>query len=282
LSGQPARRYPAFLLAIVIVVVLVSASLFLTIGQASKSPTASTTSGTATVNTSTMTVNGSQYYADNVTKIMNTQGTTFHLDNGSVTFRGVEFQTICTDYSSGCPGVPPPPANTTYTLPSGPGITLNVTFPDHSSEMIVFPIVVHFYAFSNHANPRAGILFVYATSGSGIKSYLLVSTSVFSTSSGAGISSDIVVATVTVTETSTTQASQATTTYAIPTANCTFSPVVTTTITTITVGPTPPASTTTTTVTTTSTSYTQTVTVTSCTYSMPTMVTSTVTTTANP
>jgi hypothetical protein len=282
LSGQPARRYPAFLLAIVIVVVLISTSLFLTIGQASKSRTASTTSGTATVNTSTVTVNGSQYYADNVTKIMNTQGTTFHFNNGSVTFLGVEFQTICTDYSSRCPGVPPPPANTTYTLPSGSGITLNVTFPDHNSERIAFPILVHYlYAFSNHTNPRAGILFVYANSGSGIKSYLLVSTSISSTSSGAGVSSNTVVATVTVTETLTTQASQATTIYAIPTTNCTFSPVVTTTITTIIVGPTHPASTTTTTVTTTSTSYTQTVTVTSCTYSMPT-VTSTVTTTVNP
>jgi hypothetical protein len=81
-----------------------------------------------------------------------------------------------------------------------------------------------------------------------------------------------VVATITVTETLTTQASQATTTYAIPTTSCTFlGPDVTTTV-TIIVGPALPASTTTTTttVTTTSTSYTQTVTVTSCTYSMPT------------
>jgi hypothetical protein len=230
-----------------------------------------------------MTVNGSQYYADNVTKIMNTQGTTFHFNNGSVTFLGVEFQTICTDYSSGCPGVPPPPANTTYTLPSGPGIALNVTFPDHSSEMIVFPIVVHFYAFSSHPNPRAGVLFVYANSGSGIKSYLLVSTSISTTSSGAGISSNTVVATVTVTETLTTQASHPTTTYAIPpNSTCLNEGPTVTTTTTITVGPTPPASTTTTTVTTTSTSYTQTVTVTSCTFSAPSMVTSTVTTTANP
>jgi hypothetical protein len=89
------------------------------------------------------------------------------------------------------------------------------------------------------------------------------------------------VATITVTTTLTTPASQATTTYAIPTTNCTLLGPVETTTTTITVGPTPPASTTTTTVTTTSTSYTQTVTVTSCTYSEST-VTSTVTTTENP
>jgi hypothetical protein len=89
------------------------------------------------------------------------------------------------------------------------------------------------------------------------------------------------VATVTLTETSTTQGSQATTTYAIPTTSCTLLGGTETIQTTITVGPTPPTSTTTTTMTTTSTSYTQTVTVTSCTYSAQT-VTSTVTTTATP
>jgi len=89
------------------------------------------------------------------------------------------------------------------------------------------------------------------------------------------------VATVTATDTITTQASQATTSYAIPTTNCTIVGVTVTTTTTTTVGPGPPVSTTTTTLTTTSTSYSQTVTVTSCTYSEPT-VTSTVTTTTIP
>jgi hypothetical protein len=103
------------------------------------------------------------------------------------------------------------------------------------------------------------------------------SPSATTTSGAAGANTAAAATTVTVTETLTTQAPQATTTYAIPTTSCTFSPVVTTTITTITVGSTPPATTTTTTVTTTSTSYAQTVTVTSCTYSMST-VTSTVTT----
>jgi len=95
------------------------------------------------------------------------------------------------------------------------------------------------------------------------------------------VSSNTVVATVKVTETLTTQASQATTTYAIP-PNCDFT-LPTAKLTTITIigGPTPAASTTTTTVTTTSTSYAQTVTVTSCTYIAPT-VTSTVTTIVNP
>jgi hypothetical protein len=233
-------------------------------------------------------VDGAPYYADNVTKIMSTGGTTFHFDNGSVTFLGVEFQTICTDYFSRCPGVPPLPANTTttYTVPSGPGITLDVTFPDHSSERIAgaFPIVpVYFYTFSHRTNPQAGVLILYTNSSPSYKSYLLVSTSISSTSGGAGISSNTTVATVTVTATLTTQASQATTFYVPPTSNCIISPIEIITITTITVGPTPPASTTTTTVTTTSTTYTQTVTVTSCEANgSPTTSTSTVTTTVNP
>ena len=105
---------------------------------------------------------------------------TFHFNNGSVTFLGVEFQTICTDYASGCPGVPPPPANTTYTVATGAGITLNLTFPDHSSEVIAgaFPLVpVYFHAVSQHTNTQAGILIVYADSSPSYKSYLLVSTS---------------------------------------------------------------------------------------------------------
>lgn len=96
---------------------------------------------------------------------------------------------------------------------------------------------------------------------------------------GAFTPSNTAVATFTVTETLTTQASQATTTYAIPT-NCAGTTPTETTTTMITVRPTPPAYTVTVTVTTTATSYTQTVTVTSCTYITPT-VTSTVTTTVN-
>ncbi|MGH9919656.1 MAG: hypothetical protein ACRD6W_12430, partial [Nitrososphaerales archaeon] len=102
------------------------------------------------------------------------------------------------------------------------------------------------------------------------------------TAATSGAGANTAVATVTVTTTFTLQASQATTTYAIPTTDCTYMPVVTTTTTTITVGPTPPASTTTTTVTTTSTSYSQTVTMTSCTFSALPWVTSTVTSTATP
>jgi hypothetical protein len=126
-----------------------------------------------------MTVNGSPYYADNVTNIMIAEDPgTFHFNNESVTFLGVKFQTVCTDYASGCPGVPPPPPGVIFVAPTGAGITMDATFPDHSSEMITgaFPLVpVYFFAFSHHTNPQAGVLIIYTTSSPGYKSYLLVS-----------------------------------------------------------------------------------------------------------
>jgi hypothetical protein len=305
-SRSKCRCLNKLVLAVIVVLIVIGATVagFLEIGALS-TPTktitcppncGSTVSNdggsepvTQTTSKSTTTVNGTTYYADNVTSLMVAEGMgTFHFNNGSVTFLGVEFQTICTEYGSACPGVPAPPPGTTITLQSGPGITLNVTFPDHSSETIsrAFPIG-GFEAFSCHNDPQAGILIMYTNSSPFYKSYLLVSTADTGTtnscaSSGGGVSSNAIVATVTVTTTLTTQASQATTTYAIPTTSCTYMPVITTTTTTITVGPTPPASTSTTTVTTTSTSYSQTITVTSCTFSALPWVTSTVTTTATP
>jgi hypothetical protein len=102
-----------------------------------------------------------------------------------------------------------------------------------------------------------------------------------STASGAA-ELNTVVATVTVTETLPTQASQATTFYVLPTANCSYYPITVTVTSMFTVGPNSTVSTTTTTLTTTSTSYSQTVTVTSCTVGPPATVTSTVTTTTTP
>jgi hypothetical protein len=271
-------------LAVLVVAALGAGYLAVSSGRQASTATetlSSTTVATPTVKSPTLVVNGSTYRDDNVTKIMNTQGMTFHFDNGSVTFLGVEFQTVCTDYASGCPGVPPPPANTTVTLATGAGITLNVTFPDDSSEVIGggFPLVpVYFHAFSQHTDPQAGILVVYTDSSPGYKSYLLVSTS--STSGGAGISSNTVVATVTVTTTLTAQASQATTSYVLP-SGCSYYPLTTTVTSTATVGSGVPVSTSTTTVTTTSTSYSQTVTGTSCTHGSNPTVTSTVTTTTS-
>ncbi len=243
--------------------------------------------------TATAAFNGSSYYSDNVTGIMITENPgAFHFDNGSVTFMGVEFQTICTDYGAGCP-VPAPPPGTTFVVPSGASITLNVTFPDHSSEIVeggpLFAGPVRSDTFSHHIDPQAGIMIVYNDSDPIYKSYLLVSipeptpsqATNSSTSGDAGTSSNTSVATSTATETLTTQASQATTSYAAPTSDCTLLGGTVTVTTTVTAFAPPATSTVTVTTTTVSTSYTQTVTVTSCTYTEPT-VTSTVTTTASP
>jgi hypothetical protein len=185
---QARRRKIAIFSGTILVALLVIAALFLTTASPTKSLTATETMGesvSASENQTTMTVNGSSYYADNVTSVMVSEDPGFfHFSNGSVTFLGVQFTTICTSFGGGCP-VPPPPQGSTFTVPTGPGITLNVTFPDHTSETIVgaFPMLPSFSAFTHHTNPQAGILIVYDESSSIFKSYLLVSTANSSTSS---------------------------------------------------------------------------------------------------
>jgi hypothetical protein len=140
----------------------------------------SESSGTATTSgASTTAINGFVYLVDNVTSIMYAEDPgTLHFYNGSVTFLGVTFQTICTDYYSQCPGVPPPPPGMTVTIASGAGISVNVTFADQASEDLVggFPLVpVSFNALTSHSDPQAGILIVNTGSDAGYKVYLLVS-----------------------------------------------------------------------------------------------------------
>jgi hypothetical protein len=163
------ERKNALSFAITVIIVVAA------IGLASYAGQGATSSNTAP----TMTVNGSTYYADDVTSVMVAENPgTFHFDNGSVTFLGVTFQTLCTNYGDGCP-VPPPPPGTIQIVSSGAGISLNVTFPDHISETIsgAFPLVpVYFYTFTHHTNPQAGILIVYTYASPSYKSYLLVST----------------------------------------------------------------------------------------------------------
>lgn len=142
-------------------------------------PTSELSNATISTESTTMvtTVNGTTYYADNVTSIMVTS-LSFHFKNESVMFDGINFQTICTTYAGGCPGVSAPPPGVIVVYPSGPGITLNVTFPHNNSQTIGggFPIVpVYFHAFTLDTNPQAGILIVRSNSSAEFKSYLLVS-----------------------------------------------------------------------------------------------------------
>lgn len=146
-----------------------------TSGPATNTEIVTSTTGTMMITT----VDGTTYYADNVTSLMIAEDMgTFHFNNGSVTFLGVTFQTICTDYYSQCPGVPPPPSGMTVTVASGAGISVNVTFADQASEDLVegFPVVpVSFNALTSHSDPQAGILIVNTGSDAGYKVYLLVS-----------------------------------------------------------------------------------------------------------
>jgi hypothetical protein len=154
------RRGAGLVLAVLVVAALGAGYLAVNSRRQTSTATetlSSTTATTATVNAPTLVVNGSTYHYDNVTSIMIAEDPgTFHFNNGSVTFLGVEFQTVCTDYASGCPGVPPPPANTTYTVPAGAGITLNLTFPTTAARSSQVPS--RWYPSTSTPSPSALIL----------------------------------------------------------------------------------------------------------------------------
>lgn len=126
------------------------------------------------VSASTTRVGGSAYYTDNVTGDISVgnPGYSYFL-NGSVTFMGVRFQTLCPPIYAGCPV--PPGANATSQEPLYAGaIRLNVSFPDGTNETIGDVIgETTSYFLSQHSTPRAGFLIVDTRFG--YRSYLLVS-----------------------------------------------------------------------------------------------------------
>jgi hypothetical protein len=124
---------------------------------------------------STATVNGSAYYADNITGDISVGNPGFsYFLNGSVTFMGVKFATICLPIYGGCP-VPPGTTVTNQETVAIGAISLSATFPDKTNETVggVIGDITYFFVLSHHASPQAGILIVYTSSG--YKSYLLVS-----------------------------------------------------------------------------------------------------------
>ncbi len=187
----------ALAVGVLLVLAIGAIALFEETQLTTSSETSSPMSSDSSTNVSTTTVNGVVYFVDNVTSDMYAEDPgTFHFYNGSVTFLGVTFQTICTDHYSQCPGVPPPQPGTTITVASGAGISLNVTFADHASEALKggFPLVpVSFRAFTTHGNPQAGILIVNPGGAHGdYKSYLLVS---HGPGSGSGQNNDAIAVT---------------------------------------------------------------------------------------
>ncbi|MGD0638235.1 MAG: hypothetical protein ABSA72_09385, partial [Nitrososphaerales archaeon] len=125
---------------IVIAGVLISASLFVAVGQPTKTVTTTstmtktvTTENTATAETSglksvvfLMDVNGSYYWADDVSNdiVIGSPGYSYFV-NGSVAFDGVKFQTICPSVYRDCPG-----SNSSSTIVWADVLQLKMTFPN--------------------------------------------------------------------------------------------------------------------------------------------------------
>jgi hypothetical protein len=120
-----------------------------------------------------MTINGSAYCTTDVSKdiVVQNPGYSYFL-NGSITFMGVGFQTICPAHYSGCPG-----SNSTSTVVYAGAIKVAVTFPDKSNETIGEVIGDSHYVLiiSRHNDPKVGIQIQYIpglyASGASISNY---------------------------------------------------------------------------------------------------------------
>jgi len=124
-----------------------------------------------------MEVANSLYYAVEVTDdIVFAASGYSYLKNGSVTFIGVKFQTLCPASILGCPN---PGHNGTQTGLGYPGAYLKftMTFPDGKSEGMTKAWGNTNYSpfLSTHTKPRAGILVEYVTGPSAPRAFLLVS-----------------------------------------------------------------------------------------------------------
>ena len=194
LSSQPVRNYRVIAAAIVIAGVLIAASLFVAVGGAKTTTytrtdtdisTATITSEHTVTQTSAtrgvvslMKVNGSYYWADDVSRdiVIGQPGYSYFL-NASVTFDGVKFQTICPPIYRDCPG-----SNSSSTVIYAGAIRFNVTFQDKTTETVgdVIGDSVFTYVLSQHS-PMAGMLieyvndYNYPNSSSDFAVFLLVS-----------------------------------------------------------------------------------------------------------
>jgi hypothetical protein len=109
-----------------------------------------------------MKVNGSFYWADDVSKdiVIGMPGYSYFL-NGSVTFDGVTFTTICPPIYAGCP-VPSGTSIQNQTTVMAGAIRFNMTFPDKSTETTgdVIGDSIYMFVLSQHY-PKAGMLIEY-------------------------------------------------------------------------------------------------------------------------
>ncbi len=150
----------AIVAVLVIVAMLAGAGAGYLFGSSATHSTPATTS-TSPVNTIMgkevflLNVSGSYYWADDVTTdaVMPNPGYGY-FRNGSITFDGVRFQTICPPSYQGCPGSG---GNTTILLAGA--INFNMTFSDGKTETTgnVIGDSIFTNVLSQHT-PRAGML----------------------------------------------------------------------------------------------------------------------------
>jgi len=105
-----------------------------------------------------MSVNGSYYWADDVSKdiVIGSPGYSYFL-NGSIIFDGVKFETICPPTYQICPG-----SNSSAVTALAGAIRFNMTFPDGITETTgnVIGDSIIMYVLSQHV-PKAGIFIEY-------------------------------------------------------------------------------------------------------------------------
>lgn len=157
------------LLVVLLLLVSAGTGYFVGFTNQKKMITSDSTTTPSTLSTSygsnntvfVMNVNGSYYYADDISRdivVMN-PGYSYFL-NGSVLFDGVEFETICSPTYSGCPTQ----TNTTKSTTVLAGaFRFSMAFPDGSDETVgsIIGDLTYVFALSQHTSPRAGILVEY-------------------------------------------------------------------------------------------------------------------------
>ncbi len=162
MSEQPGRSYTSIAIAIIVVGVLISASLFLAV-ETSPKMTTTTRTVTATQTTSQtvcseITVNGTGYCSLDVTDNMTLEEFGYSVLNAPVTFMGVTFESTCQTNAANCP-------TESQSTDSSGVIPLELIFPDGNTQYIgaLYPPSIgsgqeEYYLTSTPTSPKAGLL----------------------------------------------------------------------------------------------------------------------------
>jgi hypothetical protein len=167
----------------IIVALLVGAATVYVWEGSNPSPSRSSSEATRTVTTTMqstgpevmlMTINETQYYADDVSNDFALQNPGYsYILNGSITFMGVQFRTNCPPVYAGCPEPPGSTNQTRETVTLGV-ISFNMTWQQDKSSETAGGMIgdsTYVYFLSKRAGPSAGILIENVPSA---KAFLLV------------------------------------------------------------------------------------------------------------